>query len=515
MPHESVAYFAKSQDREHYPAQLIVCSCRIGGPTCGLKRRARCARPHLSASGDRVSRRAPRRRGRPQILPVVPPIPKERADPPPPQITVLDVLEGFFGAVPDEAAVRALNQQQIEELGDLVVQSAAVTAAAAAPEGTVYPGGWLAGNWHEQLFSGHLTLALLYYPRLLVHDPLADFFFRDFGSLPPTKDLHELHGRMTVSSGPAMWARDAAYDGMRGNLDAVRSYLARVITFLVDAAPLLRSSVLITRSQWPTILHRTQPLMTSVRYDVRSAEMQAAVASAAAAGDPVPSWDTIRGLNIAPASGLRASDEPWQCQHEFFFLAKTLAVANAAGATYVPPTEPELDLLRVKVTQAGRAAVGGRQPLEMLAEVARVLLPDFQLDAHTAVAMRNSEDAFDDWQRGLRSLAHAAEGPVQELRERVEDELVPKVRRVRQAADRSSVMRQALKDTSATTVFSAAVAAGAAGLAGGNPVIQGGAAAVSGVLQWAWKAYRPPSLGGSEAVLATLIRGTDAGQLRK
>jgi len=176
----------------------------------------------------------------------------------------------------------------------------------------------------------------------------------------------------------------------------------------------------------------------------------------------------------------------------------------------VPSTEPELDLLRIKATQAGRAAVGPRQPLEMLAEVARVLVPDFALDARTAVAMRTSEEAFDDWHRGLRSIARAPEGPVQELRERVEDELLPMVRRVAQATDRSSVMRQALRDTAATTVISGAVTAEAAGLAGGRPVVVGAAAAASGVLQWAWKAYRPPSLGGADAVLASLMRGTSA-----
>lgn len=433
--------------------------------------------------------------------------PEER--PSPPTITVLDVLEGFFGAVPNEAAVRGLNQRELEELGGLVVQSAAVTAAAPVPVGTVYPGGWLAGNWHEQMSRGDLTLALLYYPRLLVHDPLADFFFRDFDLLPPTRHLRERHGRMTISAGPAMWAQAGAYDGMRGNLEAVRGYLARVINFLVDVAPLLRSSVLVTRSQWPTMLHRSEALMTSVRHDVRSSQMQAAVANAQVAGDPVPSWDTIRGLNVEPSSGLRDSDEPWRFQHEFFYLGKTLAVADAAGATYVPPTASELKLLRVKADQAGRAVLVGRQPLEMLAEVARVLVPDFQLDARTAVAMRNSEDAFDDWHRELRSLARGPEGPVEELRERVEDALLPQVRRVRLATDRSATMRQALKDTTATTVISGAVAAGAAGLAGGKPLIGGAAAAVSGVLQWAWKAYRPPSMGGADAVLASLMRRTD------
>ncbi len=149
----------------------------------------------------------------------MPPTAQERVGPPSPA-TVLDVLDRFFGAVPDEAAVRSLNQQEIDELGDLVVQSAAVTAAAAAPEGTVYPGGWSAGNWHEQLFRGDLTLALLYYPRLLVHDPLADFFFRDFDALPPTKELHERYGRMTVSASPT--TSNGPTEAINGRLEHLR-----------------------------------------------------------------------------------------------------------------------------------------------------------------------------------------------------------------------------------------------------------------------------------------------------
>ncbi len=424
-------------------------------------------------------------------------------------VTVLDVLEGFFGGIPDEAAVRALDQHQIEELGDLAVQSAAAQATAQVPKGAVYPGGWLAGNWHEQLCRGELTLALLYYPALLVHDPLADFFFRDYGSLPPTRELRERRNRMTISGGPAMWGQAVSYEGMRSNPDAVLDYLVKAITFLVDAAPLLRSSTLITRSQWPTILDRSQALMTSVRNDVRSREMQSAVAGAAAAGDPVPTWDNIRGLNVLPVGGLHASDEPWQWQHEFFYLAKTLAVADAVGATYAPPTNGDLAVLRVKAAQAQRAVVGDRQPRELLAEVARVLVPDLQLDARTAVAMRTSEEAFDDWHRGLRSLARATDNTTaEELRGRVEDELLPKLHRVERAVDRSAIARQALRDQAATVLITGAVAVGAAGVAGTNPLIGGAAAAASGAIQWVWKAYRPPSLGGEDAVLASLIRGT-------
>jgi hypothetical protein len=144
----------------------------------------------------------------------------------------------------------------------------------------------------------------------------------------------------------------------------------------------------------------------------------------------------------------------------------------------------------------------------------RVLVPDLQLDARTTVAMRTSEEAFDDWHRGLRSLARATDNTTaEELRGRVEDELLPKLRRVERAVDRSAIARQALRDQAATMLITGAVAVGAAGVAGTNPLIGGAAAAASGAIQWAWKAYRPPSLGGEDAVLASLIRATPPRQL--
>ena len=76
---------------------------------------------------------------------------------------------------------------------------------------------------------------------------------------------------------------------------------------------------------------------------------------------------------------------------EFFFLAKTIAIADQAGAQYVPPEETDLNLLRCKLESIGKGShVQARPKPGLLQEVARVLVPDFDLDAKTAVAMRRS-----------------------------------------------------------------------------------------------------------------------------
>ena len=42
-------------------------------------------------------------------------------------VTVLDVVEGFFGELPRKDSVRALSRKQIEELGARAMESASVT----------------------------------------------------------------------------------------------------------------------------------------------------------------------------------------------------------------------------------------------------------------------------------------------------------------------------------------------------------------------------------------------------
>lgn len=122
-----------------------------------------------------------------------------------------------------------------------------------------------------------------------------------------------------------------------------------------------------------------------------------------------------------------------------------------------------------------------------------MLVPDLQLTAKTAVAIRQSEDAFEDWRAELRRLAREGrdDSPA-ELRERVQDQLQPVVRRVEKAISRSSIASRALKEQSASTMITTAVGAASAAATTGMPVVAAVSGIASGVLQWIWKAYRPP-----------------------
>jgi hypothetical protein len=115
-------------------------------------------------------------------------------------------------------------------------------------------------------------------------------------------------------------------------------------------------------------------------------------AQQASFGGMLPVWDVLRGAQVSPPGGILPMDAPLQWEPEYFYLAKTLAVADAAGAIYAPSSEDELRLLIAKSSRLGAAAAREGHPVELLREVARVLVPDLQLDAATAVAMRDLKE---------------------------------------------------------------------------------------------------------------------------
>lgn len=416
--------------------------------------------------------------------------------------TVLDVLEGFFGALPSKEDVRLLSRREVEELGDLAVESAeARLLETINSDGLTYPGGWLGRHWDEPVFRRDLSLELLYQPRLLVHDPIADYFFRDVQAIPDARPLRTARG-VTVHAGPREWAAQLLYVNEREDFETVRSRLAYTIDCIVDLAPLLQEGVVVALPQWPTIVARRRHIETSARHDVRDPAMGAVAASASLEGGQLPVWDNLRGMHVTVSDPWVSSDQPWQWHPEFLYLAKTLAVADAAGATYAPTTEDELRLLQAKAGKAASAVTRDHIRPELLREVGRIFIPDLQLSPATAVAMRRSDDSFEDWRRLIRTIEHEARGDTgDELRQYVEDTLIPQAAKVRNSVDRSPSLGDAAWG-GLTAVVSGVVSQGGHGL---GLTALGGLGA--GVLSWLWKAYGPrDQLTGAEAVMASLVR---------
>jgi hypothetical protein len=419
---------------------------------------------------------------------------------------VLDVIENALGCRPTRAEMEALSISELEELNDRLSEFWEAQHDEPVRGDAVLLGGWMGAFWSEQMLRTELSDSLLYYSSLVVLDPLADYF-GDRAELPEPRPIRfrRSDGRHnSVVSGPLQWSSQGTFPVPRESQSEAATNFARIVSNLYELESLIRAGVVILRSQWPTLAERSQQLATSVRKDIRSPEMQAFVRSEEALAEGgFTVWDNMRGLEVHMDLPVHTADGAWQAQHAFYYLAKVLAVADAAGAQYVPTNELDLGLLRLKVS----ASIRQSHPGSLLREVSRVLVPSADIPVREALAIRESSPNFEDWRSALsnlRRVTSAADG--EELRRRVEDELRPRVRSIERDLDRTSLSASVRKD-GASMIIDGAIGLGAA-VAAGESVVGVGAAFASGAVRWVHSAYTREQPEGADAVLAALVNSS-------
>jgi hypothetical protein len=421
--------------------------------------------------------------------------------------TVLDVLENALGERGDRVDWAKLSRSQIDNLRERLLEFSAADAHTNAPDGTYMMNGSFARYWEDPLFRGDLANALLYYPQLLALDPFADFF-ADTSALPPMRDLRYMkNGReiMRLSGGGAIWSQGDSAERLGNDTAAVANRLSEIAANLYQLEAPIRSNVVLLRNQWAVIKGARAALEASVRHDVRDASMQDTVRRLNDRNGQLSLWDNLRGFHITGSGDLHSPDAPWEFQHYFFHLAKTLAVADSAGAVYAPTQTADLELLAAKI----RATPPAGYPPQVLAEVGRVVVPTVDVAIAEAVSIRAGSEEFDLWRAKLRSLQKAsASDSSAELRERIQDELQPEIARVRR--ELSGRGRRVAKDALTEmllfgTISTAATAATSENVVTGT-LVGVAAATATGVVSWIRNAYRRPVLHGTDLILASLVR---------
>lgn len=424
---------------------------------------------------------------------------------PEPFVTPLEVLRNFFGSLPSGRVVESLSRKEIEDLGDRLSESAQVSSFEHAPSETYYPGGWLGSGWHYPIFRNDLQHALLYYQRLLVHDPLADFFFSGHQDLPKLRSYRSLSPQLGgIYGGPDLWASHSGYAQLKDYPEQAARYLSQIVANLTRFEPLIDAGILILRSQWPIIFDRQHQIMTSVRHNVRSETMVASARAGAAFDPPVSLWDNLRGLKATPVKGVHPADRRLVYQGEFFYLAKTLAIADQMSARYVAPTDADFALLKTYATTSMPQLRGlEKHPERVLSEVMRLAVPSMELDPATTVSLRQNEESFASWRHSLRKLARDGQDDDEDtLAQRVEDELVPRIQDIRNTLSRSQRLKNLVPDG-----IEVALTVGL-GILGGTAAGPGGAIAgtLPGAAAWAYNALKEPALSSNDTVLARLIQ---------
>lgn len=428
-------------------------------------------------------------------------------------VTILDVIEGFFGEHPKPGDATKLSREQIVDFGERAVESAnaqpmefnsmgAEIASDSDAYNPVYPGGFLSSWWSSKTMTRELRSTLLYHPQIIVNDRIADFFglqrINDLPELRPRKIRLPDGHKATGERGPRLWAGSTTYAGRKDDLNFIREWLDGELQDLAIMAPLLRSGAVITRSQWPIILENNQSMLSSSRHDVSSANM-VGVAQRLTDQDSVgiTAWDNIRGARVR-GSWERGPEDKWSWQPEFYYLAKCLAYAYATGSTYIPGNTPDLLLLRNKIKEVAAKlpvqitdTMSGDGATTLLSEVGKLVLPDVDVDMKTLVKIREDNDSFEDWRRFLRGLERDSRGLTHnEIKEMIAGETSSLILQTKNYKANSG-----LKDKFVGGAVEVGINVGPAlGLAAttGGPL---GAALLppllTGVMSWVWAGVRP------------------------
>jgi len=425
------------------------------------------------------------------------------------QPTILDVVDNAIGGT-DPAIANRLSARQIGELADRV--SEFIEAWSPPEEDPTnflgYSGGWVASSvvaLPEQV--DYFNATVLYYPRVLVHDPVANWFSRDPDSIEELPPITAVNGISMQGSEVAFV--DTYYRANR-NLEEDRHKLGFALSLLHSLAPLIREGMVIPAPSWRIARLRQQQIRTSIRYDIGDERMLEAIEQQV--DGPPTVRDNLRGFGAE-------LDVPWvrgdivraKVQDPSYYLNKTLAVADYCSAVYVPTTGTDIAILRTKAIQASqKVRSNGRASLPVPQILVDANLPFLAgMSVADLVEVRRQNENFAEFRtllaNSVRQASTYAKVTDGDAVDAFRDELEPTIRRVERSVSTSSRLSSA--NTQGVIALLAMSAATVGGLAAGVPVTETVYPALGGgAATWAWTSLRRSQLVGADAVIAGLIK---------
>jgi hypothetical protein len=300
-------------------------------------------------------------------------------------------------------------------------------------------------------------------------------------------------------------------------LEGGRTNLTHAVAALAPLAPLIRGGVCVPVPHLNIALRRQEGVLSAVRHAVADAGFRAAVENpvdvAALTSDEVHGFQVVTGPVRSRADLLNQNIAP-----AAFYVARTVAIADAFGASYVPPSATDWALYenRIDALLAPALKRKARVDLRVVSALSRPELPLLRgMDAEAIASIHGNEESFEDWRRALRRAVKQIESSTtagsefeEESRDVLEDELKPMADEVAKAVSRSQLMREKGRDAKIALSSGVAVA-GSAALAGAASPVAMATAAGSAVGTWLLGSLFPKRQSGARAVVAQLIQSGD------
>jgi hypothetical protein len=424
--------------------------------------------------------------------------------------TIVDVLENALDGDLSAQRARRLSMTEVRSLREVVLQFYDAWVPRPPPEDAlrVHLGGWVASAASEGIAQDLLHASVLYAHETVIYDPVAAYFEP---RRPSLRSFRPVQGRgLTAEASAVHLERTGGYEANPDSLDGHRSSLASAISQLATLAPLIRIGVVFPVPHLKLALQRQEKIWTAVRFLLADGDYLALVDQPV--DRPPLTWDQGMHAQILTQPRTKADALIQQYGDAAHYLSRSIAVADAAYASYVPPSATEWAIYQQRLNRLGEV-LDRKQRLDLTVAPALVQskLPYFKgLADANLLGIRSNEESFENWREKLRSATRQitslpGEGApfADEARDVLKDALAEAASEVREATSRSSALRRSARPVALTLSTGAAGIAGEVALGGGTAAF--GALGITGMLGWLLESLLPPGLTGSKAVMAHLV----------
>lgn len=427
--------------------------------------------------------------------------------------TILDILDDELGAFSPKL-VDSLNATSLESLAGAVNDFYDSWSQPELDDGSsMYAGGWIVGNIEAEDAKQYLYTTLVYYPKTIIHDPLAEWFFKGRTSLVSPPIIKDLFGNGVEMSEPGLLGGDGYYAHI-AEPERTKQRLKQAFQLYTELEPLIRAGIVVPIPHWQIVAKKQDAILTAVRYDIANSDFLSAVGQPA--DNELARGDRIRGAFMKLPMQTDDQAAIAAAQAISYFLNKTIALSDSAHSLYVPPTSADARLFEARVNRLKGDLASNDVELSLAPSLISAELPFLgSLDVKTLLAIRKNEDSFEDWRtelrntvRTIRSSNSQGEQFRREAKDVLDDALLPRIRAIKTASSRSTALKNAAKEQGLTlTVGTGALEATSRVLNHGITDKAGlSALALSSVSRWLLSMLFRDSPTGSSAVLATLAK---------
>lgn len=325
--------------------------------------------------------------------------------------------------------------------------------------------------------------------------------------LPPARYRN---GMLVQAAEPHLLASDG-WPYERTTHERNLEQLATAVSGVSQVAELIELGIAVMAPHHRIVLSRQQGILSATRHDLRDDELLRRIESPL--DEPATTSDVTQGSQLSRPDPLTERDRRIAVMgNASYYLNKTVAIADALGASYVPHSRTAWSLFEVRAQRAARELQAKGIDLKVAAALNESSLPLLaDLDAATLVRARQDEEAFEAWRRALRRAVRQVRAGVNqsefaaEASDVLRDELDPLAEEVRRAVSRRQAFRSASRERliGLSTGVAGSLTAGAIT---GGPALAAVGAGISAVGAWTLGALLPRRQVGERAVIATLVR---------